>query len=522
MLRFIATLFLVLSGTVQFASAADTYFKLDDTSIPLAVRVEKAQGLLRAWGFASPEFAEQFVLNDAASTRKVQQALKTLLDRNTDSASTAERASSEAEHYVTWALARAQMLNGLDFSDQALRHFFSVNPKQYQCEPTAKVSELLVPATYVDTLDTTAVLSEIAHRLMSEQFGRVAYETSLKYGKPDPGFKGDVTQKTVGADRFKLYKLAQAAGGVGGPYKVADGYLFVQVHKIVSNEDQCYQFHHDQIVQDYGREWLKKIYADTLTTAARQLKPLVTEVTSVPLTSDIAYLVDGHSVTFAQARATLPFLFGDDKSLPFWKSIQRQALEVELIYHSQAGQAIRASDEYRQQLKVLTLLSDAQKQVKQVLAQESTTASIQAWYQQNRKQFTETTTVSYTLYRCDAAAGAIPATTVSLTAAQCAATLEKLRGDPTVARKPLTGSLISEKVTSQTWASRSREIQVACQELRPGEWSQVFSIDAKPQVLHLEAIDRKTPEPAEIWPDISARYEMDKRIEYWQRFVGII
>jgi hypothetical protein len=358
------------------------------------------------------------------------------------------------------------------------------------------------------------------------EFNKITFEVTGWFGNPETGFKGEVTEKSVGPARFEIYeKLWRSAtmrsiqgsemGDVtGGPYKVSGGYLFVQMLGYSDGGDDCFDYYRNYVVTDYGREWLKKIYRDTLTTAARDLRPQVYDFTTGTVTSATAFVVDGHTVSFSEARATLPFLFGNERTAAFWKSIQRQALEVELIYHGLAGKKARETREYDQLIEVLALIVDAKDQLAIELRQEMTTASLEKWFKNNHSRFDRVTSVSYVLYECETSAGAEPEG-----AARCAAGLQKMRENEGPVR--VGDGVTSQSVQNAKWDTQSREIQVACQDMEERQWSQVFSIDGKPCVLFLLEKCRVESKFAAVLSDVRAARELEIRVQFWKQIAGL-
>jgi hypothetical protein len=491
---------LLLLTTVP-AHAAESLLKLDDTSTPLAARQVKAQVFLRSLGFASVEFAERFTVNDEDDLVELANALDRLLLIR-DSPITSGSLSEPAEHYLVWSIARAEMVNSLDFSDERLSHFHGINSKRYPCVKSARVSELLIPQTYINSRGSSSVLTEVAERLQTESFAVVSYQVNDKFGKPSTGLIGERSLQQAGEQRFNLYREAHQNGGTGGPYETPEGYLFVKVHSMADNASDCFSYHREQVIVDYGREWLRKIYNDTITTAMQSLKPEIREYTTGTAIESTAYIIDGHEVSFAGAKAQLPFLYGDASTQRFWNSIQRQALEVELIYHSQQGKAIRSSHEYQDLAKVLKLVQAAQDKLPAYLAMQINSASLRRWFSDNAAQFTQTGKLSYELYGCASAKGS-----------DCTARLEQF---VSAGGRDAPADLVKDEMTSVAWETRSREIQVACQELEPGEWSEVFSENGQPQVLFLKEIDRKVPKFQEVQERARQLFEQKLREDYWK------
>lgn len=506
MVRILSIAMVLLVG-IYSASGKDTIFQLGDTSAPLIFRQQKAQGLVKSWGFASGDVPYILPINEEADLIKVQQALNHLLEE-ADDTMTSVALPVGAEQYLVWTIARAQILNSLDVSDEALQRFYRLNSQRYPCKPTARVSELLLPKTYVDGLGTTAIVAEVSERLTTEPFARVSYDITNRFGDPNTGLIGEVDPQRVGEERFNLYVNASDSGGTGGPYEVDGGYLFVQVHELFEGGDNCFHFHRSRVIVDYGREWLKRIYADTLTTAARQLRPEVREFTTGTSASATAYTIGKHSVTFEESRQMLPFLMGNQKDPRFWQSVQRQALDIDLVYRSSTGKAIRESAEFKNLYKVLLLIRNAKQELSVAVKDRSTTDRLRHWYQQNSNRFTTIDRLSYEIYRCEKNSG------YAAGKQKCAALLEQLQnGDIKSSDAAL---LLKDDVTSVTWESRSREIQVACQELEPGEWSGVFSENGQPQVLFLKAIDRRIPQFQEVQEQVRQQFKQKLREDYWR------
>lgn len=527
LLRPMALLIPLLCANLLPAATTETVFQLAHTSTPLPVRQEKAQALLRCWEMAAPGMADNFRLNTEADLVAVQNSLETLL-KNSVGLTTGTKPGLTQEHYLVWTLTRARMLNDLGYDESHIRRFFDLNRSHYPCEPKATVSELLIPATYTDNIGTTAILEEVSERLKKETFPRVAYHINDQLGQKGTGYLGDVTEAQAGAERFALYqKVAsegRAAGGsgdlIGGPFRVPEGYLFLQIHNIITDHSDCFDAYRAQATEDYARQWLKKIYADTLTTAARQLKPEITTFTATPSPSAVALKVDDHELTFAEARAALPHLMGNEKDARFWQSIQRQVLEVELIAHGGAGEAVRATPEYQALLGVQRYLAASHAQIRQILREPVSTATLETWFKENRARYAVRERISYDLYT----AGATDATADEL--GFQAAALKEWR-DLQAADSSTTGShagipKIQPQKTAHTSVSveaQSRPVQVAVQHLAPGEWSPVFMNNGIPAVLHLKAEVEKPIDFAALRNQVQSDYLQDRLQQFWRELL---
>lgn len=517
----IFTTCLVASVGITCGATTETIFNLNNLTTPLVARQEKAQGLLRTWEFVAPGFIEQFRLSAEEDVATVQSALDALLSKQTR-ATTATEVSSEAEHYLVWAVARAQMVNSVDFSEPRLRHFFELNKNRYPCSPRAVVSEIMVPRAYVDDVGTTAILVDIAVRLEKESFPRVAYHIHDQLGQSGTGYRGEVTLEQAGNSRFELYRqvaeTGEPVGGsgdpAGGPFETPDGWLYIQVHSLVASSDDCFGALKNQVAQDYGREWLKKIHADTLTTALQELKPDLRPYTTSTALSDIAFVVDGHARTFAEARALLPFLMGDERVPEFWQSIQRQALDIELLYHSSTGKQVRVLPEYGSLLGTLAVLSNAQAKLRQQLNEPVTTETLQRWYTGHQSRYTSYGAISYIIFDCytTGTASVTPATQ-----AECAAALASLRSGQWESGR---FTFKEDVVTSASFESQSREIQVASHGLQPGEWSEVFTEDERPRLLRLQSVEKSVPRFEKVARQVHADYLIEMKLAYWRTLVG--
>jgi len=497
----------VITALFCSAAASKTNSYFEPTTAPIAVKQEKAQGLLRLWNYAAPDLTMMFRINTDEDIEHLIRAYKFLNEKASESTGTL---APTVEPFLVALIAKKQMLDSLNFSEERLRHFFQINPKRYSCAPTAKVAEFTVPRSYVSDLKSSAILSEIGNRLSTEDFAKLAYEITGRFGKPETGLLGDVTAAQVGHERFLLYKQVYQKKGVAGPFELSTGYLFVKVYNLIEPEDDCFGSIKEAITRDYGREWLKKITTDTVTTITRSLKPLITEVTTVPRTSETAFVVRGKATNFGNAKAMLPHVFGNEKSPEFWKSIQRQALEMELIYQSEIGIQIRQSDELEQMAKLQILIGQAQIEIDGRLSEVPTTATLENWFYNNHGRFIETESLSYTLYTCTGSDNAL---------LSCAAALEKL-----VEKAPpgeTSDTMTVEQHNLEQWKTQSREIQAATQELASDQWSKVFSIDGKPARIFLKSIQRHPPEFQERQNEILAAWEVDMRMKFWRNLVGL-
>lgn len=529
LLRQTALVLPLLCANLLPAATTDTVFRLADTSTPLPVRQEKAQGLLRCWEMAAPGIADNFRLNTESDLNALQKSLDALLAKPSE-LTTGTEPSVAQEHYLVWALARAGMLNGLGYGEEQIRRFFDLNRSHYPCEPKATVSELLIPATYTDSAGTTAILEDVSERLKKETFPRVAYHIHDQLGQKGTGYLGDVTKAQAGVDRFALYqKVAaegRAAGGsgdlIGGPFPVVDGYLFIQVHNIITDDSDCFAGHRAQATEDYARQWLKKIYADTLTTAARQLKPELTTFTATTSPSAVALKVGDHELTFAQARAALPHVMGNEKEARFWQSIQRQALEVELIAHGSAGDAVRSTPEYRALLGIQRYLAASHTQIQRALREPVSTATLELWFNENRARYAVRERISYDLYT----AGSTGATADEV--GFHAAALKEWR-DLKAAEDSTTGTLagipkvqpLKTTHTSVSLESQTRPVQVAVQHLSAGEWSPVFMNEGVPTVLHLTDEAQKPVDFTALHNQVQRDYLQDRLQRFWRDLLAL-
>ncbi len=491
-------------------SGADIFSGLTGDTTPFVARQEKALNVLNLWRFMSPEFAQQFSPEDEAGIARVDEALGNLAKQIDD---TTASISGPAEHYLVYVLARTQALNRLDFSEAALRKFYQLNPAKYPCEQRARVSEFLVPTEFLSDASSGTRLADIAERLRKEPFAKVAYDVTSRFTTPGTGFRGEVTPASAGEQRFEIYRKAVADAGLdksAGPYDAEGGVLFVQVHQMLGKEVECYDYHKNRVVQDYGRVWLKKIYSDTVTTMTQDLQPSVVELTTSTELTDPALVVAGHTVSLAKARATLPFLMGNSQTLEFWKSIQRQALEVELYYHSDAGQQLRKSENFLQWVKILAVIRDADNRVEALADDNISTAALEDFFVRHHKRYGSIGAVSFQLYQCDKGRAD--------NMISCAGRLEKLREAPVHVELP--SGVTSFTLENVMWESRSREVQVATQSLEPGEWSQVFTEDGIPRVIYLTDIDRVKPSLNDVSDWVKHDFIMEKRQTFWRNFAG--
>lgn len=526
--------------TSVMAAPVDTVFQLDpQSSEPLVARHEKARGLLRAWEFVAPEFTMQFRLNEVQDVTKIHRALANLLQEQ-GTITTAPAVSDAARHYLVYSVARAQMVNSIDFSPEKLRHFFELNAAHYPCAPRATVSELLVPKTYTDAAGTTAILDEILGRLDKETFPRVAYQINDRMGNHGTGYLGELNADKVGPERFALYQQVSEQGEhiggsgdpVGGPFDTPAGWLFIQVHSFVGDKADCFDTMKERVAQDYGREWLKRIEADTLTTAAQELKPEVTAYTTGTALESRAFLVGDHAMTFHDARAALPFLMGDVRDARFWQSIQRQALELELIYHSSTGKAVRELPEYGALEGSLRLLAAKHGELAGKQKDGVTTAALQAWYENNHARYDTFGDVSYTEFEC----GSIIAGASSPSDhARYAAVLESLKAGTESGEDELSvkdrwstspvaqvGGVPVKRdvVTSVTFVKLSREKQVAMQDLDVGQWSAVFTEDGQQKIIRVDGLERTRPLFDEIADRIAADFWFEYQLNFWGEVAG--
>jgi len=517
-----------------FAPVSETLFQLDDTSMPLVARQEKGQMLLTLWELQAPEMVTELTLNGEPEQKRLQNALMQLLSvqsKADDLDTGTVTAASPSDYYLVWAIARAQMINSLDFSDASLRRFFTLNISHYECEPRAVVSELLIPDTYTNAIQTTAILDEVQQRLKKETFPRVAYMVNDQLGRHGTGYLGEVTRKTAGEKRFALYrKVAETgkhAGGsgapVGGPFRVENGWLFLQVNSIIDDATDCFEANRPRIAQDFGREWLKKIETDTLTTAAQELKPEIRTFTTGTQPAAVAFRVADQAVTFEQARKLLPFLMGDQKDPRFWQSIQRQALEIELIYYSSIGKRIRKSSEYAALLKLQNYLAQQREIGKTAAADAATSrALLQEFYNSHKEQYSGESTATLVEYTCQ------PETTANLTPTEdeifrCAAALENLRRELEHTQNDtaitLSSKIQTNRVTSVTLQRMSRPVQVALQGLESGDISPVFREGNTLKMLLIKDLAHSNESLDKVRDRVADDFRLEFRLNRWKKLI---
>ncbi len=516
--KLVLILLCFLPVNIVSSATIETVFRLNDTATPLVARQEKAQGLLTTWEFIEPLFLDQFRMNTESDMASLQSTLTHLISEA--GKTTFTQVSPNADHHLVWAMARAQMVNSLDFSEYRLQRFFELNKNRYDCEPKATVSEIVITRTYTDNLGTTAILDEIDERLKKESFPRVAYHLNDRLGNPDVGYRGDVTLDQAGQNRFDLYRQVHESGRrsqgsgnpIGGPFEIPEGWVYIQVHHFVPGDTDCFSSHRGQVIQDYGREWLKKIHADTLTTALLELQPDIRPYTTGTQTSDVAFTVAGHTRTFAEARAMLPFLMGNERNPAFWESIQSQALDIELLYHSTTGRQIQDLPEYQSMRGVLQLLTEKRNQLQRELSEPATTETLHQWFLDHQHRYTTYGSVSYILFECHTTG-----TMSRADQARCAAALSNLRNG-----QWKSGEIVFKEdlVTSVPFEGRSREIQVATQSLEPGQWSEVFTEDGNLKVLRLQSIEKAVPAFSDVEANVRADYHIEYQLQFWRKVAG--
>ena len=508
--------FIAVLISMMIASSSNAQgLSLGDETLPINVRQEKALVLLRSWGFEAQDAPFLFTLNDEDRLRRVELAIKHLELRAAKTTSDCDM-SSVTERYLTWVAYRWHAIDKLDFSDAKLSHFFHINRSKYSCEQRATVAELLVPHEYVQALeDGGGFLTGLEKRLSSEQFAQVSYDVTSKFSAPSSGFKGELRRSQVEEKVWESYVNAwnNRQGGLGGPYQLEGGYLFVKVFKLLESEDDCFAFSKDRVAQDYAREWLKKIYTDTLTTVTNELQPDIEKITTVPLTTDVAFTIGNRQTSFGEAKQMLPFLSGDEKSIKYWESICNQALEIEMLYQSGLGREVLDSEQYGNMKRLVCMLTDGQQALDEILTKPVDDDKLREWFDANKYRYSQPDRVSYKLVQCSE----------TTNSALCAAFLEKI-SEREPGRSDGDGAAFDTETTSVAnvqWDQQPLPVQVAIERGQPGEWSEVFSLDDRPTVLYLQMKILSEKRFDSYRDHARVDYKIELRERYWKEFLGL-
>lgn len=227
-----------------------------------------------------------------------------------------------------------------------LERFFHLNVQHYPQQEWVEGQDIHVKSVDWGN-ETTAVAGRIKQQLQTEPFPKVAFLYNESVGVKSDGRLGRVMRGQIPDWKFDLLMQAKP-GVVFGPVPVEDGWYFGKVDDRLTSDASPFEYYSNQVLQDYRRVFAQEHLKQLLAEAQQRVKPDVHayDVRNALGPAQVAYVIEGTTVTFEQCKKRLPFLVGDVRSPLYWDSMSSQSLQNHLLVTCDEARQLRDSPEF--------------------------------------------------------------------------------------------------------------------------------------------------------------------------------
>ncbi len=240
---------------------------------------------------------------------------------------------SRTEGHLLAEFARLEALYSGAPDADGLRRFYRLNRDKYP--PNDQVSGWRLKVENLPDSstgeDATATLAWAKGRMDAGiSFPQVCAEYHLRRGEKEVGQFGPLDPAGLEPAEGAAV-LSAPLGEVTGPVRLDDATIIFRVDtRVTSDGDPAAQMG-ERLLNDYVSVRWRRGAADRATSLTKALKLELRDYdTSSPLgPRQVAFLLNGRDVTFAETRQLLPPLVGDERDPRFWPSVAHRAVEHE-------------------------------------------------------------------------------------------------------------------------------------------------------------------------------------------------
>ena len=244
--------------------------------------------------------------------------------------------------------------------------YYRKNIKEYEKPESFEGARFLIENSPTMEDEASSWKKKLGNSTLS--FRKIASEYYRSVGEDNEGYIGIVYKGTIRDEIFDAFYKADLNAPFFGPVKTKNGLLFGKVYKKQLAGSLPFEKVERRIEGLMIEERIKKFYSEFYKQErTKQKVEMVIDENKdeVPDLKSVVFKINGKGVTYEDVLKSHHNIFGDKKSIEFFRVIVEKAINDELVYNSLEAKKVFESKEYRflltsfiDQYKVFHLLKE--------------------------------------------------------------------------------------------------------------------------------------------------------------------